>query len=76
MHKYRIRLDTLKDAERFAYAAQTIPERVVVKDNDGHCVNGKSLLGTLYAMEFTELWCETDSENSYFLMPFLVYDEN
>ena len=75
MHKYRIRIDTLKDAEHFAYAAQTVLATVLVKDGEGHCVNGKSLLGMLYAMEFNELWCEVDSENSYFLFPFLVYDD-
>ena len=72
MHKYKIRIDTMKEAEAFAQSARNVNATVLVKDDDGHCVNGKSVLGMVYALEFNELWCETDSDATFFLNPFLV----
>ena len=72
LHKYKIRIDTMKEAEAFVQSARNVNATVLVKDDDGHCVNGKSVLGMLYALEFNELWCETDSDATLFLTPFLV----
>ena len=61
---YKIRLDKYNDAVEFSKIAETIPGRVVVKDNHGHCVNAKSILGMLYALEFESLEVESE-ENIY-----------
>jgi hypothetical protein len=45
---------------------------VTITDKQGLRVNGKSVLGMLYAMEFEELWCESDVEIYHLIEKFLV----
>ena len=60
----KIRLDTMSDINEFVAITTKCNGRIVVKDNEGHCVNAKSLLGMVYAMEFKELYIESE-ENIY-----------
>ena len=63
MKKYKIVLDTVTAVNRFVGIANSIPNAVItVTDNNGLRVNAKSLMGMLYALEFEELWCESESE--------------
>lgn len=62
--KNKIRLDTMSDINEFVAITTKCNGRIVVKDNEGHCVNAKSLLGMVYAMEFKELYIESE-ENIY-----------
>ena len=61
--KYKIILDTVSDVNTFVknVSAET-KATVTVTDNRGLRVNAKSLMGMLYALEFEELWCESDTE--------------
>lgn len=61
--KYKIVLDTVSDVTNFVKNVTTEKEaNVTVTDNRGLRVNAKSLMGMLYALEFEELWCESDTE--------------
>ena len=61
--KYKIVLDTVSDVTTFIKNVTTEKEaNVTVTDNNGLRVNAKSLMGMLYALEFEELWCESDTE--------------
>ncbi len=61
--KYKIVLDTVSDVTNFVKNVTTEKEATVtVTDNRGLRVNAKSLMGMLYALEFEELWCESDTE--------------
>lgn len=61
--KYKIVLDTVSDVTNFVKNVTTEKEaNVTVTDNCGLRVNAKSLMGMLYALEFEELWCESDAE--------------
>ena len=60
--KAQIRLDTMRDVQDFVNIATRMHGNVYITDNAGLKVNAKSLLGTLYAMEFEELWCEADED--------------
>lgn len=61
--KYKIVLDTVSDVNTFVKNVTTAKEaNVTVTDNRGLRVNAKSLMGMLYALEFDELWCESDTE--------------
>ncbi len=62
--KNKIRLDTMSDINEFVAITTKCNGRIVVKDDEGHCVNAKSLLGMVYAMEFKELYVESE-ENIY-----------
>ena len=69
---YKIRLDTAKDASEFARIAEGINGKVIITDGNGLRVNGKSVLGALHAMEFSELYCESDVEIYHRLNKFII----
>lgn len=57
--KAKIRLDTHTDALEFSRICEKLEGKIVVTDSNGLCVNAKSVLGMLYALEFDNLWCES-----------------
>ena len=69
---YKIRIDTVSDANEFATIASQINGSVVITDGNGLRVNGKSVLGALHAMEFTQLWCESDADIGFRLNKFII----
>ena len=60
--RVKIRLDTFKDAQQFAEIAERCDGWIHIMDANGMCVNGKSILGALHAMEFTDIWCESEND--------------
>lgn len=61
--KYKIVLDTVSDITNFVKNVSLVTEaKVTVTDGGGLRVNAKSMIGMLYALEFEELWCESDTE--------------
>jgi hypothetical protein len=74
MVKYKIRLDTLSDVTKFVKITSAINSKVTVTDNQGLKVSGKSILGMMYAMEFDELWCESDIDIYNAIEKFLVLE--
>ena len=56
----KIRLDTMRDINDFVRICTGISHDVHITDGAGLRVSGKSLLGVMYAMEFTDIWCECD----------------
>lgn len=60
--RVKIRLDTIRDASEFTNIANRVGGEIVITDSTGFRVNAKSVLGTIYAMEFTELWCESEKD--------------
>lgn len=61
-HRVKIHIDTMTEATNFVGITTKVPGRVIVYDNCGMCVNAKSILGMLYAMEFEEIWCESEED--------------
>lgn len=68
----KIRLDTLSNAKEFVEIASKLPGQIVIRDNTGMRVNAKSLLGMLYAMEFEELYCESENDIYSHIEKFIV----
>lgn len=61
--KYKIVLDTVSDVTNFVKNVSIARDATVtVTDGNGLRVNAKSIIGMLYALEFDELWCESDIE--------------
>jgi hypothetical protein len=60
--KVQIRLDTMRDVQDFVRIATKMEGEVHITDGAGLKVSAKSLLGALYAMEFEELWCESEND--------------
>lgn len=70
----KIRLDTSKDAQTFVNITSKLEGKIVVKDPNGLCVNAKSILGALHAMEFTELWCESENDIYMKIKDFIIIE--
>ena len=70
--KNKIRLDTHTDAVRFAQIASALGGQITVTDGDNHRVNGKSVLGMLYALEFDELWVESENDIYTAIQDFVI----
>ena len=59
--KMKINVDTAAAAKRISALAQGLPTAAItITDNQGLRVSAKSMLGMLYALEFNELWLESD----------------
>lgn len=60
--KMKINLDTAAAAKRITELALALPPEaaITITDNNGLRVNARSMLGALYALEFNELWLESD----------------
>ena len=63
--RVKIFMDTIEQAKEIERIAKECDDAVHIKDGTGLCVNAKSLVGVLHAMEFNELWLE--SEGDYFI---------
>lgn len=72
--KYRIRLDTINDVSHFVAKAMELRDPVYLTDGNGLKVNGKSFLGALHAMEFTNLFLESDYDGYSTFKDFIVTD--
>lgn len=70
--KYRIRLDTMADVNRFVGMAGKHAGKITLTDGENFTVNGKSLLGAMYTFEWERIYCESDDEIYYFIKDFLV----
>lgn len=70
--KVKIRLDTYQDAKNFNAIASRLNGNIYITDNQGLKVSAKSLLGSLYALEFDELWCESDEDIYRNIQDFIV----
>lgn len=57
MMRQEIRLDTITDVQKFNRIVCQIEEDVTLKDDNGICINAKSFLGVLYALEFRHIYC-------------------
>ena len=68
----KLRIDTFNAAKDFANKCRNLEGNIIVKDPNGLCVNGKSILGMLHALEFTELWVESDIDHWIDLREFII----
>ena len=55
----KVELDTMTDITEFVNIVSTVPAPVHLVSDDFR-VSGKSLLGAIYTMEWSEVWCECD----------------
>ena len=56
----KIRIDTIQDVNKFVNITSQLEGKITITDNAGLAVNAKSVLGALHAMEFEELWIESE----------------
>lgn len=59
--KVKVALETMNDVCQFVNIATSIREPVLLVGEDLK-VSAKSLLGALYTMEWSEVWCECEKD--------------
>ena len=63
MYQWKIRLDTLSDANDFLFAVSQIPEEVYIRSGKHLCTSAKSALGCHMArIEWNDLICECERD--------------
>ena len=70
--KAKIRLDTMKDITQFVAICTKVNAPVYVTDGAGLKVSAKSVLGVMYSMEFSDVWCESSEDIYSLIEPFTV----
>lgn len=72
--RYKIRLDTMAEINRFVGMATKYPGKLTLTDGDNFSVNGKSLLGAMYTFEWDQIYCEAETEIYHLIKDFIVGD--
>ena len=62
MNRIKIRIDTMSDVSKLVAVATKTKGRVILTDNTDFKVSGKSLLGAIYTMEWSEVYLESDED--------------
>ena len=68
----KIRINTIQDVNKFVSITSQLDGKITITDNAGLTVNAKSMLGALHAMEFEELWIESEKDIYSAIEPFIV----
>lgn len=72
MTRTKIRLDTMSDVNKFVATMGKIAEKIWLEDGDGNRVSAQSMLGVLYSLEWSHIYCYCEHDISYHLMPWAV----
>ncbi|MBQ8440975.1 MAG: hypothetical protein IJX19_09960 [Clostridia bacterium] len=72
--RYKIRLDTMADVNRFVSIATKYPGKIMLTDDENYSVSGKSLLGAMYTFEWDQIYCESETEIYHLIKDFIVGD--
>ena len=72
--RYKIRLDTMADVNRFVAIATKYPGKIMLTDDENYSVSGKSLLGAMYTFEWDRIYCESETEIYHLIKDFIVGD--
>ena len=72
MTRTQIRLDTLSDVNGFIEEMLKIKEPVWLEDGSGIRVNARSMLGCLYSLEWTRIYCCCDKDINVHLMSWAI----
>lgn len=70
--RYRIRLDTMSDVNKFVKIASKNAGKIMLSDGENFTVSGKSLLGAMYTMEWDQVFCESENEIYHLIKDFIV----
>lgn len=75
MHQWKIRLDTLSDANEFLFIASQVPKEVYIRSGKHLCTSAKSALGCHMArVEWNNLICECEMDIFTKIRKFIVED--
>ena len=58
----KIQLETMSDVMKFQELVSKVEEEVKLVDGNGYCVNAKSILGAVAALEWKNLYVKSDKD--------------
>lgn len=70
----KIHMDTTTAATKLSALASTCDQEVFIEDGQGLKVKARSILGSLHALEFTELWLVSDGDYYSLFKDFIIGD--
>lgn len=70
--KNKIRLDTMNEIQTFVNIVSRTEARVHLQDGKDYCVNARSLLGAIAAMEWSDIYCISDVDISGKISDFII----
>lgn len=73
-HRYRVRIDTQKDALNFVQAINGVEGKITLEDGTGLCVSAHSIIGVLYTMEFEKIYCYSDYPIMHLISNWIIED--
>ena len=71
-HRYRVRIDTQKDALNFVNAVNGIETPITLEDDNRFCVSAHSIMGALYTLEFSSIYCYSEEPISHLIADFII----
>lgn len=74
--RYRIRLETMAEVNKFVGIATKVKGSLTLTDGDNFTVNGKSLLGAMYTFEWDRIFCESENEIYHLIKDFIVEESD
>jgi hypothetical protein len=72
MTKTEIRLDRMSDVNRFVEVMSRLDDQVWLEDGHGCRISAKSLLGVLYSLEWSKIYCYCERDINVHLLPWIV----
>ena len=74
--RYRIRLETMAEVNKFVGIATKVNGSLTLTDGDNFTDNGKSLLGAMYTFEWERIFCESEHEIYHLIKDFIVEESD
>ena len=70
--KLKIRLETMTDVMKFQEIVSKVKEPVKLIDGNDYCVNAKSILGAITALEWSDLYVVSEKDLTAALKDFYI----
>lgn len=70
--KVKVRLDTISDIKGFVNAVNGIASEVHLTDGNNLTVSAKSILGAMYTMEWSEIYCTCERDIYRFIQKYVL----
>lgn len=70
--KVKVRLDTISDIKGFVNAVNGISGEVHLTDGNNLTVSAKSILGVMYTMEWSEIYCTCERDIYRFIQKYVL----
>lgn len=75
MQRYKIELVTMGDIRDFVREVSGLPGEIRLSNDQGFCVNAKSILGAVATVEWNRLYCYSENDIGEHIARFCVEEQ-